>query len=309
MVACSAPGKVILFGEHAVVFGEPALAIAINLRTTVRAEPATDWAVNGRPIDSERHRYVRAAMDAVGLPSPFHLTVESEIPEGSGMGSSAAISVSTLAALHSARGDVRPESIALEAFGVEHAVQGRASPIDTSTSTHGEAVLVLRERGTGFLWRVDKDDVSWFLHHRDMPAIDLVVGYTGLDAPTGPLVDKVRAFAERSEAAREAIKEIGRITLSGVDAIKGEDWEAVGKLMNRNHELLNALGVGHHLIDRLIEAVRPLSLGAKITGAGGGGSVIALTEDPASAARAIERAGGKPYKIKSGGPGLEVSKP
>jgi len=76
--------------------------------------------------------------------------------------------------------------------------------------------------------------------------------------------------------------------------------------MNRNHELLNALGIGHELLDKYIEATRPYAFGAKLTGAGGGGSMIALTEQPEKAAKAIEAAGGKAYRVTTGVAGLEA---
>ena len=307
MVACSAPGKIILFGEHAVVFGEPALAVAIDLRTTARAIPAEQWAVNGRPITDPHFKYVKSAVERSGTIGPLSITIKSAIPEGSGMGSSAAVTVAALCALHTSSHIAEPERIALEAFDVEHNVQGRASPIDTSTSTHGHAVLVLGKKGPGFLWRLQKGERQWYLHHRDIPRMTFVVGHTGIEAPTGPLVEKVRAFCERSAEARRMIAEIGQIALDGADAIQGKDWSAVGDLMNRNHELLNALGVGHEMLDRLVAAARPFSHGAKLTGAGGGGSMIALTDRPDEVAHAIEAVGARAFRVMTGQRGMEVA--
>ena len=308
MIACSAPGKVILFGEHAVVFGEPALAVAINLRTKVRVVTDSKWSVNRGPIEAEGQRYVKTAIDLSKIESPLKIDVESDIPEGSGMGSSAAVAVATLGALHNIHGDIDHEKIARMAFEVEHTVQGRASPIDTSTSTHGQAILVLKEKGSNFLWQMEKDDRRWFLHHREMPVIDLVVGHTGIQAATGPLVAIVKKFVGRDSKAREMITEIGQITLEAVKAISVKDWETVGRLMDRNHRILTNLGVGHPSLDKLIDAVKPYALGAKLTGAGGGGSMIALTERPIDAAKAIESAGGRAFKIRTGEHGLEVIK-
>jgi mevalonate kinase len=306
MVTCSAPGKIILFGEHAVVFGEPALAVAINLRTITRADPAKDWSVNGLPLQDPHCKYIRNAVARSGTIGPLGLSVQSTIPEGSGMGSSAAVTVATLGALHVSSHPAEPGLIASEAFDVEHNVQGRASPIDTSTSTHGHAVLVLKKRGSGFLWQLQKGDRQWFLHHRDVPPMTFVVGNTGLEAATGPLVEKVRAFCEKNNEGRKMIAEIGQITLDGTEAIREKDWAAVGSLMDRNHRLLNALGVGHEKLDRLVAAARPFSYGAKLTGAGGGGSMIALTDKPDEAALAIESAGGRAFKILTGQRGMEV---
>ena len=104
MPSCSAPGKVILFWEHAVVFGEPALAVAINLRTKVSVAPNKDWAVNRGRLEDARQKYVRAAIDIVREKGPLRICIDSAIPEGSGMGSSAAVTVATLGALHQLHG-------------------------------------------------------------------------------------------------------------------------------------------------------------------------------------------------------------
>ena len=308
MAACSAPGKIILFGEHAVVFGEPALAVAINLRTKVNVSRAADWSVNGGSINNLKQKYVKSAVKASGTETPLSIEILSKIPESSGMGSSAAVTVAALGAIRLLHGTIRHEDIARQAFDVEHTVQGRASPIDTSTSTHGRAVLVLKEKGDGFLWRMERGDRKWYLHHREVPPMTFVVGHTGIEAATGPLVAGVKEFTDKSAKAREMIAEIGRITIDGVTAVKKKDWESVGRLMDRDHELLNALGVGHPFLDRLVAAARPSSHGAKLTGAGGGGSMIALTDRPDETSEAIEMAGGMAFTVTTGQPGLEASR-
>ncbi len=288
------------------VFGEPALAVAIDLRTTVNVKPSDKWTVNQGSLDDPHQRYKKAAVQISEQKSPLEIHVESTNPEGSGMGSSAAVVVATLGAIHNLRGKLKPETIARQAFDTEHAVQGRASPIDTSTCVHGHAVLVLRNKGSGFLWRMERGDHEWYLHHRDMPTISLVAGLTGIKGPTGPLVAKVQEFAKRSSEAREMISEIGHITLEATDAIADLDWKKVGGLMDRNHELLNALGVGHELLERYVKAARPYSFGAKLTGAGGGGSMIALTEEPEKAAEAIKAEGGRAFIVRTGEAGMTV---
>lgn len=307
MPAASAPGKLILFGEHAVVFGEPALAMAVDLRTEVYVRPGPETTVNGLPIASPRFRYVRAAAKRGGASDPLTFEIRSMIPSAAGMGSSAAVTVATLAALRALRREEPPpETLARLAFEVEHEVQGRASPIDTSTSVHGNGVLIRRERGDGFLWQVERGDRKWFLHHVDVPAFRLVVGETGVGAATGPLVAKVKQFADQSADARAAIEEIGRIALEGAEALGLGRWERVGELMVRNHELLNFLGVGHPLLDRLVRVARRWSYGAKLTGAGGGGSMIALTDEADRVCQAIEQEGGRAFVVHPDPQGVEV---
>lgn len=304
-MAASAPGKLILFGEHAVVFGEPALSTAITLRTEVFARPNRDWLVDGASLDEPKYRYVKAAVRSAWADGPLWLEIRSMIPAGAGLGSSAAVTVASLGALHGLGGTFEPPAIAREAFEIEHAVQGRASPIDTSTATAGGGVLVGPEEGTDLLWTIQKDTRRWFLHRCTLPELTFVVGNTGVGAATGPLVAGVKARVDASPAAAAKVKEIGQITLDGLAALQRKDLVAAGGLMDRDHELLNALGVGHPLLEKLVTAARPSSYGAKLTGAGGGGSMLALTDEPEKTARAIREAGGKPFLVRSDPVGLQ----
>jgi mevalonate kinase len=196
-------------------------------------------------------------------------------------------------------GSFDPPRIAREAFEVELAVQGRASPIDTSTATAGGAVLALPDRDEHLLWAIERDGRRWYLHYRYLPPFRLVVGFTGVGAATGPLVAKVRELVDAKAGARDSVREIGEITVQGLRALQAKDWAAAGALMDRNHNLLNALGVGHPLLDRLVAAARPTSYGAKLTGAGGGGSMVALTDAPEETAKAIAAAGGRAFVVRA----------
>jgi mevalonate kinase len=299
VVVASAPGKLILFGEHAVVFGEPALSVAIDLRTTVEVSPANRDEVNGAPLDGERYPYLEAALRRASPATPVALRVASDIPEASGMGSSAAVTVSLLASLQALTGGIDRETIARWGFEVEHEVQGRASPIDTTTATQGGGILLLKERGQNFLWRIEKGGSQWYLHSCELPPMTLVVGSTGIQAATGPLVARVRELYRREESARRAIHRIGEISLEGVKALTKGDMDTAGQLMKENHALLNSLQVGHPLLDSFVEASLPHSYGAKLTGAGGGGSMIALTDRPGRVKEAIETRGGQAFIVRT----------
>ncbi len=306
MTICSAPGKIILFGEHAVVFGEPALATAINRRIRISGRTSSEPTLDGRPLWDEKKPYVRTCVEMAWSGDPLELNIESHLPPAAGMGSSAAVSVATLGLISGLQGKFSTESIARMGFEVELKVQGRASPIDTTTSSQGKGVFVTRQHEEGFLWLIEKEDRRWFLHSRDIPRMRIVVGDTGIKGETGPLVDHVKRLVERSEHAADVVREIGRITIEGVQALKDEDFTKVGKLMTKNHGLLNELGVGHELLDRYIDAVLPVSYGAKLTGAGGGGSMIALTEDPDEVAARITELGGKSYIVETEGVGARL---
>lgn len=304
MSTYSAPGKMILFGEHAVVFGKPALAMAIDRRITSTVRDSEQYHVNGHPMKRKHHAYISAALDQAWNGPPVSVETISQIPSGSGLGSSAAVSVSCVAALLARKGRVDPHDVAKKAFEVELKVQGRASPTDTSVSTHGHAVLVSPDVHDGLIWRIEMGDRIWNVHHRDTPELTFVVGYTGIHAPTGPLVEGVRKLVESSVDARGAIDRIAEITAEGVEALGAKDCPRMGRLMAENHHLLNSLGVGHASLDALVEACKGRAYGAKLTGAGGGGSMIALTDDPKGVAEAISGAGGRPFVVRTGCDGV-----
>lgn len=298
MVVCSAPGKLILFGEHAVVFGEPALSMAVNLRIRTEAEVSSKFSVNDQDLQKQKHSYVYECIENVWKGEPLSLRIDSGIPSAAGMGSSAAVTVSTLGALLRLKGEFDPVLIAKKGFEIEYEVQGSASPIDTTTTTHGSGILVAREARNNLLWVIRKDGKEWYLHECDLPEMKLVVGDTGIRSRTGPLVAKVRSYVEESSFARDVVSEIGQITLQAVEALSDGDFVSVGALMIRNHNLLSVLGVGHPKLDNLVRVASDLSYGAKTTGAGGGGSMIALTDDPLEVAKVIRENGGKAYIVK-----------
>jgi mevalonate kinase len=306
MVVCSAPGKLILFGEHAVVFGEPALSIAVDLRVRVEAESSESFTVDGRSLDVRKNRYVKRAIEEVWRGGPLEIQVESSVPVAAGLGSSAAVTVSTLGALLQLQDEFNPVAIAHNGFQVELGVQGNASPIDTTTCTHGGGILVEKSSRQGLLWRLSRDDKEWFLHDCPLPDLSLVVGDTGVKAETGPLVEGVRQLAAKSQAARDQVEEIGRITLAGKTALQNGDLSLAGELMTRNHGLLNSLGVGHPALDKLVSLCKGHSYGAKLTGAGGGGSMVALTDEPDELATLIQKAGGRPFIVRYSPEGVRL---
>ncbi len=296
----------ILFGEHAVVFGKPALALAISLRITSSVNAANQYSVNGHPMKKRHHMYISAALDEAWGGPPINIDTDSEIPSGSGLGSSAAVTVSCVGAMLAHRGPIDPKKVALKSFMVENMVQGRASPTDTSTSTHGRGIVVSPEKMDNFLWRIEQGERFWNIHDCSVPELHFVVGYTGIHAATGPLVAGVKRLADSNPEAVRAIDRIGEIVLEGVDAMARSDKQGLGRLMNENHALLNSLQVGHPELDRLVEVSRASSYGAKLTGAGGGGSMIALTDEPQVVSRAIRDAGGEPIIVDVGVEGLRV---
>ncbi|MBX8642474.1 MAG: mevalonate kinase [Thermoplasmata archaeon] len=296
----SAPGKIILFGEHAVVFGEPAISTAINLRSNVTVADSDDTRLNGFPVTREAAPYAFHALRLTGNRGKS-ITVKSDIPSGGGLGSSAALSASLVASL--LPGAERHE-IAQTAYDVEFHAQGRASPIDTSTAVHGNAIFISSRTVPDEIWLVRGAAVQWHVGRLNIGKLSVVVGFTGRGAATGPMVEKVRNLYERFAMARDAVAEIGAVAMEARSALRDGDIVKIGDLMNRNQVLLSVIGVSTRELESLISAVLPYSYGAKLTGAGGGGSIIALTDKPSRASDAIAARGGIPYICVTGEEGL-----
>lgn len=312
VTSASAPGKVILFGEHAVVYGEPSLSLALDRRIHVQARRAQTTSVNGEPLDPQRHAYIDRAIDLASDHGAVALTTRSELPSSGGVGSSAALSVAVVAAVGSLSGRVvGPEGIARRAFEAEYATQGSASPNDTSVAAAGGAVLLAPalRADQEFLWRIGKGERAWAVHRVHLPELPLVVVNTGSRSRTTEQVARVRRFIERNAFGRDVIAEIGRVTMEGVEALKDGDLRRTGSLMTRNHELLHMLGVDSPQLSRLCDLARrvPGTYGAKLTGAGGGGSLIVLTEDRDAVLAAVAKEGVTSFAAKASRTGVEVT--
>ena len=301
MVTASAPGKVYLFGEHAVVYGEPAVPCAIQrrARVTVREreeglrvhlddltldgftiEYAGD--ATGRPDIDVSESLVEAgigyineavdqARDAAGVEDGgFEVSVESSIPLGAGLGSSAAVVAATIRAATTELGvDLTASEVADRAYQVEHTVQdGDASRADTFCSAMGGAV------------RVEGDDCRRIEGIDNLP---FVIGYDGGAGDTGALVAGVRQLRSEYDFAADTVAAIGDVVRAGERALAAGDLDELGDLMDFNHGLLSALGVSSRSLDSLVWAARDGdALGAKLTGAGGNGCIVALDETDAA---------------------------
>lgn len=306
----SAPGKLILFGEHAVVYGHPAIAAVTDQRTEVEVDVIGDRnTVNGYRIHDRYHSYLKMAMERVWARKD-HIRIQTEggVPSASGTGSSAALTVACVAALRRLQGLEGLPGVAQQAFEVEHATQGGGSPVDTSTSTAGGGIAIA---GTPpkvgeHLWDITLEDRSWTVERVALPELTMVVGNSGVRGRTDEQVAKVARACQKNPLIRETLVDIGNIARDAVPFLVKGDWVAIGQAMDKAHACMHTIGVNHPAVQNLIDAVRgvPGTYGAKITGAGGGGSMACLTDKPYRAARAIEEAGGTPYMVTLGGPGV-----
>ena len=278
----SAPGKIYIFGEHAVVYGKRAIASAINLRTTATVKEANQTEITSSlgttGIDYAVHPYISRCIESLSIPA-VAIKINSEIPVGSGLGSSAAAVIATLGALNSEfdLGMTRT-AIAEAGHAIERAVQGAASPTDTFVSTMGGTIMITPGASPPVSAKLRLIDCG------------IVIGDTREFSSTKELVGNVRILHERYPAVMNPIFDtIDSLAEIGVPLIDKGDYRSVGELMNINHGLLDAIGVGSAKLSRLVYVARDAGAwGAKITGAGGGGCIVALA--PAAAADSVVQA-------------------
>ncbi|MGA2105587.1 MAG: mevalonate kinase [Methanoregula sp.] len=257
MATWSAPGKVFLFGEHAVVYGKPGIAMAIKPRVFVTVRKS-------RRPQRAKSPYIDGCFDAMGVVGSVY--INSQIPSSSGLGSSAAVTVATLSAINDefALGKNR-EDIANMAFEIEKTVQkGRASPTDTTVSTYGGIVLICG----GSRRRLAPQNIH------------MVIGDSLVSHSTAKMVEQVADLKKQSpEIVDPILDAIEGVSLAAIHHLANH--KELGRYMNMNHALLEALGVGHSQLSRLVLAARSAgAFGAKITGAGGGGCMVALCAKP-----------------------------
>jgi mevalonate kinase len=290
-ISATAPGKIILFGEHAVVYGRPAIAVPIDqvrVRVAIFAQPraesgsvriqAPDINLDARldelPVDHPIVFTINQLMGALGishLPA-CTIRISSTIPVASGLGSGAAVSIAALKALSDFLGRPLPDDKVNQlAYEVETLHHGTPSGIDNTVITYVKPVFFLLGEPIKIL-RVP------------MP-FKVLIGVTGIIAPTTESVADVRRGWEENPVKFEAIfDEIGEITESARGRIEGGEPNRIGNLMNANHKLLQKMDVSSSELDGLVAAARDAgALGAKMSGGGRGGNMIALVTPDTSA--------------------------
>lgn len=287
LVIASAPGKVILVGEHFVVEYEPAVVAAVNLRAKVEATLREDELTIIESLDLKKrvtlargeeckdfqlkpiHKIVEEITKLTGEWKGINVRISSEIPIAAGMGSSAAVAVAATLAISKAFGlELSKDEISEIAYKAEEIVHGKPSGIDNTISTYG-GVIAYR-RGEGFV-----------PIECDFSGYKLILADSGIPRSTGEMVAKVRALRSRYPKVMEPLyHSAGRLAIEAAKAIREGDFVKLGELMNINHGLLSAIGVSNEKLEIMVYTARKAgALGAKITGAGGGGCIVALVED------------------------------
>lgn len=270
MITASAPGKIMILGEHAVVHGYACLVIAISQKITIAIKSGSYDSEYLLP-DGVSPSYVEACI--VYAKKYWHVTLkehtlisQSTLSE-SGLGSSAATCVAALAALAQLANKKidKPELFSVARQVALH-VQGNGSGFDIAAAVFGGTVLYARG-----------GSVCDQVKH---PALPLFVYATGEKANTGSLIASVIQKRKDNPALEEVFKKMGELTLEGTVALTRGDWPKLGSAMNQAQQHLQTLGVSTPIInDFTQQAIRLGAYGAKLSGAGGGDCVIVVADD------------------------------
>lgn len=275
-----ASGKVILFGEHAVVYGVPGIAAGIDRGARAEAEPGVAIArleLGGRSVtatDDDDLARAFAAVLAVAPAAPaLAVRAFADVPPGGGLGCSAALGVAIARAIEAqlaASSDAAAASAALDArvfergLAWERVYHGNPSGIDTAAALEG--TFLWYERGKPPQPLETRHDV-W-----------LAVGYSGSSASTKIMVDSIARIGERNpDLHKKFLDGVGALVNNARHALEAGDEVALGQLFDLNQMLLAGVMLSTDAIERMCTLARERgALGAKLTGSGGGGSVIAL---------------------------------
>jgi len=317
-IEVSAPGKLMLLGEHAVVYGYPCIVTAVDrrMRVSVTANPSnkveieapdvglSDYSLEINRLKNNRvlpkgARFVVAAIsnffDKFSIKSGLEIKTQSDFSSEFGFGSSSAVTVAVIQGLSELFGiKMEKKDLFDLSYKTVLDVQGTGSGFDLAAAIWG-----------GTLWFVAGGKTVLPLKVEELP---IVVGYTGIKANTPALIKRV---AEEQETYPEIITKIFEVISLSVQeaktALEERNWPKLGKLMNINQGLLESLGVNTRELSSLIYACRERgAFGAKLSGAGGGDCMIALVDNQTKATvqQAITGAGGKVLEVKLGAKGV-----
>jgi mevalonate kinase len=282
LTVAHAPGKAILFGEHAVVYGQPAVAVPVlDVQATAVVEDALPrsgitvvaddlkrtFNLFDAPLNDPLRVIVSATLSrlGVGMRVDLKITVSSTIPIARGLGSGAAVSTAIVRALaQHVGGWLTSRAVSDLVFETEKIYHGTPSGIDNTVIAFEKPVYFVKDKTVDIFWVGEP--------------FQLVIGDTGITSPTRVAVRDVRAAWEQDrERYGEIFEEIGTLAHMGREAIEAGDAEVMGQLMNANQKLLRLLGVSSPELEGLIEAARQGGAwGAKLSGAGRGGNMIAV---------------------------------
>ena len=279
----SAPAKIILFGEHFIVYGGKAILCAIDKRITVESEmtktnnieiesglgklviPKSDSYKNADSVFRPLVYIAQKMLEKFHSESGMRIRVSSEFPSGVGLGSSSACCVAAAGSISGLFENFTKEEILKIAIDAERTIFENTSGADCTACVYG-GILEYGKDG-----RIKKLEIA--------PKLELVVANSGIIHSTSKVVSMVKQFKDgRPGIFSSLCTQEANLIEDALDALQKNDLVRLGKLMMQNQEFLEKIGVSNDILDSMISLVRDTSYGAKLTGAGDGGCIIALAD-------------------------------
>ncbi|MBI5614581.1 mevalonate kinase [Candidatus Gottesmanbacteria bacterium] len=304
-ISISAPGKLLLFGEHAVVYGYPCIVSSVSDRLTVTIYESEKSGVEIQTPGVSDQRFIHAAIQE--FEKRFSLKIDhcmlstsSEFSSSFGFGSSSAVTVATMKALSLfTRKNLSQKELIDACHASVLSVQGVGSGFDVASSLYGGTIL----------YEFGGKRIELLL--MNLPGYSFVVGYTGEKADTVSIVKEVAEKREKyTEKVDRIFQAIGDIVLQAKTALEDGDATRLGILLNYNQEYLRDLGVSSEKLEILISVSKKAgALGAKLSGAGRGDCMIALVSNEKKSAveDAIEKSGGTVMRVFLGVDGAKIA--
>ena len=277
----SAPGKVILFGEHFVVYGVKAILCAIDKRITVIAEKTKERKISVKSNIGRLELEKNTPLSEINSPlKPFYylankiirnhetgikIIVESNIPSGVGLGSSSACCVAGAAAISRLFTDTTREEILKLAIEAEKTIFQNTSGADCTVCTYGGIM--------------EYDKKNGFTKIESQPNFHLVIANSNIEHSTETVVAEVKKFKEENEVEFSTLcKSESELIEDVLKALKENNIKEIGNKVIQNQQYLEKIGISNNKLRDMIKIGKNGSFGAKLTGAGGGGCIFALTD-------------------------------
>ena len=278
----SAPGKVILFGEHFVVYGVKAILCSIDKRVTVTAEKTNERkiSINSKigkldlepdksifEINSPLKPFYNLANKAIkNENSGIHIKIDSEIPLAAGLGSSSACCVAGSAAIFKLFGEISKEKILEYAIEAERTIFENTSGADCTVCTYGGIM--------------EYDKNNGFKKIEDEPNFQLVIANSNIEHSTQSMVSNVKEFQNKNKEKFSELSELeSKLVEDVLKLVKENKIDEIGEKINQNQKYLETIGISNNELTKMIKIGQESSFGAKITGSGGGGCIFALTNE------------------------------
>jgi len=294
-VKVSAPGKLLLMGDHGVVYDRPCLVMAVNRRIMVEV-------IGGKAVRKEWSEFIREVVNEFERQHgeiEVEIKIKGEFSSQYGLGSSAAVTVATAKALSELKRLKWSEKELFDfCFKVVRKVQGLGSGFDLAASIYGGLVY----------FKIGGKEIEKF----QVTNLEFITGYSGKKVETVRMVERVKQLRQREfEKVESWFDEMGELVEKGKELIEKSEWQEFGSLMNRNQEILEKLGVSSEKLDKLIKVSLEAGVfGAKLSGAGGGDCMIAFLdkESRKEVEEAVRLAGGEVLDLQLESEGVRVER-